>query len=56
MHIEQINDFLEDHYHDEPMEFVRHCVAYFELKTEIENEDFLNQIDTKGPIIGLSLF
>ena len=51
LHIEQINDFMEDHYDDEPMEFVHQCVAYFELKTEIENEDSLKQIDAKRPII-----
>ena len=51
LHLEQINDFMERHYHDQPLEFVRQCVEYLELKAEIENEEHLERLDAKRPII-----
>ncbi len=51
LHIEEINDFIESNYNDQPLEFVNKCIKYLNFNVVVENQERLNYIAAKRAII-----
>lgn len=51
LHIGEINDFLEAHFQDDPREFVRQCVLYFELTGTVRGQQYLEDAASNRPVI-----
>jgi len=51
LHLDEINTFLSEHFHDGPLEFVASVVEFLELKLKTQGQTSLKDIPTNRPII-----
>lgn len=51
LHVEEINDFVEANYNDQPLEFVEKCIKYLNFNVIIENKEKLSNLVNDRAII-----